>query len=105
MTDLAAGLAAIDNGIFSKYQRLLQLIKTEFNWTKKDPKDRLVIFTGRWENLRFLEAELPQDLRLKPEAIARLDGGMADIDQVEIVDKFGYENSPVRILIATEVAS
>ncbi|XDE61727.1 DEAD/DEAH box helicase [Arthrospira platensis BEA 1257B] len=105
LTDLAAGLAAIDQGSFSKYQRLIQLIKTEFQWTGKDPKDRLVIFTGRLETLRFLEAELPQDLRLKPEAIARLDGGMADIDQVEIVEKFGYENSPVRILIATEVAS
>jgi SNF2 family DNA or RNA helicase len=105
LAELATALEAVEKSDFSKYQKLLKLIKTDFQWKGKDTTDRLVIFTGRLESLRFLETQLAQDLKLKPEAIARLDGGMADVDQVRIVDQFGQESSPVRILIATEVAS
>ena len=90
---------------FSKYQRLLKLIQKDFGWTGRDPKDRLVLFTGRLESLKFLKAQLAQDLKLKPEAIAVLDGGLPDVDQTRIVEEFGQENAKVRILLATEVAS
>ena len=90
---------------FSKYQRMLKLIQKDFSWTGRDPKDRLVLFTGRLETLRFLQAQLATDLKLKPEAIAILDGGLADVDQTRIVEAFGQENAKVRILLATEVAS
>jgi ERCC4-related helicase len=90
---------------FSKYQQLLQLIKQDFKWNGKDPKDRLVIFTGRLETLKFLTKQLAQDLSLKPEAIGVLDGGMPDIEQTSLVEKFGQETSKIRILLATEVAS
>lgn len=53
---------------FSKYQRLLKLIQKDFSWTGRDPKDRLVLFTGRLETLKFLKAQLAEDLKLKPEA-------------------------------------
>jgi ERCC4-related helicase len=90
---------------FSKYQRLLKLIQKDFDWTGRNPKDRLVLFTGRLETLRFLKSQLADDLKLKPEAIAILDGGLPDIDQTRIVEEFGQENAKVRILLATEVAS
>lgn len=90
---------------FSKYQRLLKLIQKDFGWTGRDPKDRLVLFTGRLETLRFLKSQLADDLKLKPEAIAVLDGGLPDIEQTRIVEEFGQENSKIRILLATEVAS
>lgn len=105
LENLAAKIKKISQGEFSKYQRFLQLIKNDFQWTGKDPKDRLVIFTGRLETLRFLQREIPKDLGLDKEAIACLSGEMPDVDQVEIVDNFGQETSPIRILIATEVAS
>ncbi len=98
-------LESVDEGAFSKYQALLQLIRKTFGWAGKDPKDRIVIFTGRLETLRFLREHLPQDLKLKPEAMEILDGGMADVDQTRIVEAFGQESAKVRILIATEVAS
>ncbi|MDB9305888.1 hypothetical protein PN488_16165 [Nodularia spumigena CS-591/12] len=100
---LAAALAQVDLADFSKYQQLLQLIHKDFQWTGKNTTDRLVIFTGRLATLRFLQTQLAADLQLKPQAIAILDGGMADVDQVKIVEEFGQEKSPVRILIATEV--
>ncbi|MEA5555598.1 DEAD/DEAH box helicase [Nodularia spumigena] len=102
---LAAALAQVELADFSKYQQLLQLIQKDFQWTGKNTTDRLVIFTGRLATLRFLQTQLAADLQLKPQAIAILDGGMADVDQVKIVEEFGQEKSPVRILIATEVAS
>jgi len=48
---------------FSKYQRLLKLIQKDFGWTGRDPKDRLVLFTGRLETLRFLKSQLVDDLQ------------------------------------------
>lgn len=105
LKELAQALEQIEVSDFSKYQQLLKLIQQDFDWTGKDTQDRIVIFTGRLESLRFLQCQLPQDLGLKAEAIEILDGGMADVDQVRIVEEFGQDSSKVRILIATEVAS
>ena len=105
LKELQTQLKPIKNSDFSKYQQLLQLIQKEFAWKGKDPKDRLVIFTGRLKTLEFLKDNLPQDLGIDKKAIAALDGGMADTDQLRIVEAFGKEQDPTRILIATEVAS
>ncbi len=44
---------------------------------------------------------MEKDLKLKPEAIAVLDGGMGDKEQMAVVEAFGQENAKVRILLAT----
>ena len=94
---------------FSKYQQLLSVIKQKkdngFGWKGKDSKDRIVIFTERLETMRFLKENLVKDLSLKEKAIATLDGGMSDVDLMEIIEEFGNEKSPLRLLIATDVAS
>jgi superfamily II DNA or RNA helicase len=90
---------------FSKYQRLLELLRAEWQWRGQDPKDRLVIFTGRRETQRFLIEHLARDLQLPAEAVQRLDGGMVDTVQSDIVERFGQEADPIRLLVATEVAS
>ncbi len=102
---LQAALEQVEVSDFSKYQKLLTVIRQDFGWKGKDAKDRLVIFTGRLDTLSFLEKHLAKDLGLKAEAIATLDGGMADVDQTHIVEAFGQESSPIRVLLATEVAS
>jgi superfamily II DNA or RNA helicase len=105
LTELGQILAQVSIEQFSKYQRLLKLVQTDFKWNGKDPQDRLVIFTSRLASLRLLKQRLPIDLQLKPEAIEVLDGSMPDTDQNRVVEAFGQENSKVRILLATEVAS
>ncbi len=101
----------IDNitaGEFSKYNKLLDVIKdkkTGFGWTGKDKEDRLVIFTERIETLHFLHSSLLEDLKLKKENITILHGGMSDIDQQHVVEEFGKNESPLRLLIASDVAS
>jgi len=91
---------------FSKYQNLLTLLKSpDYNWNHKNAGDRVVIFTERIETMRYLVARLRQDLKLKDVAVQELYGGMSDQEQQSIVEEFGREESPIRILVASDVAS
>ena len=105
---LATALRRIDSHNFSKFQKLLSVIRDSsngFGWTGKDTRDRLVIFTERIETLNFLAQHLPPALKLKPDQIAILHGGLPDLDQQRIVEDFGREEAPVRLLLASDVAS
>ncbi len=93
---------------FSKYQTLKNTLKsTQYGtaWKANDSKDRLVIFTERIESLNFLAQQLTQDLKLKQGKVEILHGSLADIEQQRIVEDFGQENSKVRLLICSDVAS
>lgn len=93
---------------FSKYRKLLEVVtdgETGFGWTPEKTADRLVIFTERIETLHFLKENLRRDLKLKEDQIAVLFGGMSDIEQQQTVEDFGKEESPVRLMIASDVAS
>jgi superfamily II DNA or RNA helicase len=98
-------LAAIGPADFSKYQRLLELIRTDWAWNGKDPRDRIVLFTGRRETQRFLKEHLAAHLGLPSQAVEGLDGAMPDVEQTRLVERFAQEKDPLRILVATEVAS
>ena len=96
----------IGNADFTKYQCLVRYLKDKKTaWNKKDTTDRLVIFTERIETKRFLMETLPKDLGLDPKAVASIDGRMKDVDIMHVVEQFGLANSPLRILIASDVAS
>ncbi|MDD2609894.1 MAG: DEAD/DEAH box helicase [Giesbergeria sp.] len=91
---------------FSKYQRLLQqLTSAAFGWQVQNAQDRLVIFSERIETLRWLEKQLSQDLKLKPNQVAVLHGQMSDTEQQELVDRFGRLDDPIRVLLCSDVAS
>jgi len=105
LQELEPLLAAIGPVDFSKYQRLLQLIRSDWNWSGKDPRDRIVLFTGRRETQRFLVEHLAADLGLPKAAVVGLDGAMPDVEQTRVVEQFAQEKEAVRILVATEVAS
>ena len=103
---LQADLQAIAPGEVSKYQRLLALLRDpDYGWTPTDPADRLVIFTERVRTVRFLEEHLRTDLGLKADQIETLHGSMGDLDIQRIVEDFGKEEAPVRVLVASDVAS
>ncbi len=98
----------IDSEDFTKYQNLLDVIKnkkTGFDWNENDKRDRIVIFTERIETLNYLKKNLLHDLKLKEEQIAILYGGMSDIDQQGVVEDFGKKEAPIRLMIASDVAS
>lgn len=111
-SDLAAlsalydAVTDIDKPSFSKYTKLLELLEEE-RWTGKRKDDRLVIFTERIATLKWLAENFRKDLALPANAVAELHGagGMSDIEIQRIVDDFGQEASPIRILIASDMAS
>lgn len=108
LKDLAAAVELITPEEFSKYQKLLSVVRDKnhgHGWTGKDTNDRLVIFTERIETLRFLHEHLPKDLNLKDKQVEILHGSMPDVDQQRIVEDFGKEEAPIRLLIASDVAS
>jgi len=105
LQELEPLLAAIGAAGFSKYQRLLELIRSDWSWRGQNPKDRIVLFTGRRETQRFLVEHLAADLGLPKGAVVGLDGAMPDVEQTRVVEQFAQEKEAVRILVATEVAS
>lgn len=101
-------LDKIDAANFSKYQYLVKTItdpKDGIGWKSNDAKDRIVIFTERIETLNFLQQHLKIDLKLKDNQIEVLHGTLPDTEQQRIVEDFGQENTPVRVLVCSDVAS
>lgn len=110
LQDFARALQALTGDAtsaqFSKYQRLLQHLRSaDFAWSPHNATDRLVVFSERIETLRWLQQHLQADLKLKPNQLAVLHGQMADTEQQELVDRFGRQDDPVRILLCSDVAS
>jgi len=103
---LANQVAAIDTDAFSKYHKLLRLLH-ELKWTGRAARDRLVIFSERIATVSWLAQRLREDLGLSSEQVARVDGGSveADVRTQEVIEAFGQERSPIRILIASDMAS
>lgn len=102
---LKASLERISPKDFSRYQKLLSLLNdAKYGWTKATG-DRVVIFTERIETMRFLAVNLRTDLGLPKDAVQEISGGMSDADQQKIVEDFGREESPIRVLVASDVAS
>ncbi len=89
---------------FSKYQLLLRTIR-KLNWTGTDTHDRLLIFTERIATQDFLRENLIHDLGLSHDAVVIMNGTLSDVDQQQVVDDFGADQSLVRLLISTDVGS
>ena len=101
-------VSAVNEQNFSKFQRLVQMLTDKnghFHFTGKAFDDRLVIFTERIETLEFLYKHLPKVLQLTDKQVTTLRGDDPDTKQQEVVEEFGKDQSPLRLLIATDVAS
>lgn len=90
---------------FARYQRLLQLLQSpSYHWTR-NREDRIVIFTERIETKNFLAEHLRKDLGLSERELVTMDGSMSDLQQQETVTDFNDPKKPIRILVASDVAS
>ena len=106
LSELKTALEAIAPEDFTRYQKLLSLLRDpEYAWNPNDTGDRIVIFTERIETMKYLAAQLRQDLGLKAAAVQEISGSMSDAEQQQIVEDFGRTESPVRLLVASDVAS
>jgi len=109
LENLSQKLERIGHAGFSKYQKLLEMLQPDtpgsLGWNARDTNDRLVIFTERIPTLEWLAQHLPWNLKLRNNQFATLHGGMTDVEQQQVVEAFGNESSPLRLLIASDVAS
>lgn len=106
LEELHTALGQVTPENFTRYQKLLELLRSDsYGWNPKDPGDRVVIFTERIETMNYLAEYLRTDLGLKSSAIQEISGGMSDAEQQRIVEDFGRTESPIRILVASDVAS
>jgi hypothetical protein len=105
LEDLRLALRAITLEQFSKYQLLKTQLTQELQWTPKDPEDRLVIFTESLKTLEFLKDHLPADLQLRENQYAVMRGDMRDKELMDVVEQFNRRESPLRLLICSDVAS
>ena len=97
------GLNDACNASSAKYDELLRYLRG-IGVSAASPV-RAVVFSERVATLGWLADRLTRDLRLKPDQVEVLHGGLADDAQQEIVESFKQEHSPIRLLITGDVAS
>lgn len=106
LEELKSALEMITPNDFMRYQKLLSLLRSrEYAWDPTATDDRVVIFTERIETMKFLAEQLRKDLKMNEKQIVEISGSMTDKEQQEIVENFGRSESPVRVLVASDVAS
>lgn len=106
LSELKDALSLIEPTGFTRYQGLLNLLHDEaYGWDPTDTDDRIVVFAERIETMKWVRDHLREDLGLSEAQVVSMDGGMTDMEQQEIVEEFAKESSPIRILVASDVAS
>lgn len=95
-----------------KYKELLSLLTSKDGIGKKD---RVVIFTEFRKTQEALIAALEEDLELKTAAskntfdakaeILSFNASVSEEDQQKIIESFASENSKIKILVTTDIAS
>ena len=106
LRELLNAVLAIDTDAFSKYRHIRALF-TELKWSPKKKDDRIVIFSERIATLEWLAVRLREDLGLSEEQVKTLhaSGVGADVKTNKIVEDFGIDKAPIRILLASDMAS
>jgi superfamily II DNA or RNA helicase len=104
---LKDAIEAIAPDQVSKLNELVRRLEEDatWRWNRSAADDRLVVFTERIETLKFLQEYLPERLGLRPTAVKVLHGQLPDTELQQTVEEFGRTHSPLRLLIASDVAS
>jgi len=89
---------------YGKLQALLRMLK-DLGFDQRGNTERIVIFSERIDTLSFLHDYLKKALTLKPEQIEVFHGSLDDQKQQGLVESFGTASTPIRILLASDVAS
>ena len=106
LKEFKSALEMITPSDFSRYTKLLELLRSiEYGWTPAKNNDRLVIFTERIETMKYLAENLKRDMKLADNQLEVMYGGMSDKELQRIVDEFGRAESPIRVIVASDVAS
>lgn len=94
----------IDSKSDTKYSKLRDTL-ISLGWSGRGRDDRYVIFAERIDTLHYLSENLKKDFDLNDEKVQFFYGGLSDIEQQQIIDDFGKEDSAVRLLICSDAGS
>ena len=86
-----------------KYRRLVDLLAQK--GVAKDSPERAVVFAERVATLGWLRDHLTRYLKLRPDQVAVLHGGLTDVEQQRVVESFKQSSSPIRVLVTGDIAS
>ncbi len=113
LRDLQDVLNGQSIGASTRYKLLKKQLK-ELGWDGGKKSPRVLIFTEYRQTQEALVAALVKDFNIKhsksfdqqpDQAIGVIHGGVPDIHLMKTVESFGTGSSPMRMLVATDVAS
>lgn len=106
-------LTDVDLAASARFDLLKRELK-EIGWNGKPNSPRVLVFTESTVTQDALVAALARDYRLKfdpkqekqkDQALAIINGSFSDVAQAATIESFATGNRPMRLLIATDVAS
>jgi len=98
------GLKTADSTGFSKYGQLVALLaRLGVDGSAQSP--RVIIFSERIATLYYLQAQLMAEFGVDEAVIPVFEASLGDTEQMDLVDSFGKLDSPIRVLLASDVAS
>src|SRR5581483_1392436 len=105
LQELRELVQAVDEKSFSKYRTLIDELEGLGYGQMKAPSERVIVFSERISTLEWLSEALRARFSLGEDAVRIFHAGLPDVDQTAIVDSFGKQDSSIRVLLASDVAS
>lgn len=94
----------IQKGADSRYATFKSVLDG-LGWKGGKKDERIVVFTERIETMRYLKERLMKDYGLSDETVVLFNGSLSDVEQEELVNNFGKEDSPIRVFISSDSGS
>ncbi len=90
--------------IDSRYATFSKILK-DLGWKGSKKDERIVVFTERIETMNYLKHRLTEDFGLDDETVVLFNGSLSDVEQENLVNDFGKEESPIRVFISSDSGS
>lgn len=88
----------------TKFQVLVRKLQ-DLKLNSRQEGNRFVIFSERIKTLEYLQTRLKEAFGLKEEQVPMFHGSLTDTEQQALVESFGRQDSPIKVLLASDSGS